>query len=116
VGCGAAELVAPPKPGDVEACAEFAGAGAEESDDEDDEAAGEEDDDAEGPDAADEATPAGVVALPDPYPVDVLRGANWLPTSSMTPSTPPVSSVIVDVSSFTSACTLHDRAEVQLRR
>jgi hypothetical protein len=69
-------------------------------------------------DAADEETaPAGVATPPDgPYPVGAPRGANWLPTSSMTPSTPPVSSVIVDVSSFTSACTRHDRAGVQRRR
>jgi hypothetical protein len=134
VGCGATDDVAPgdgageadpakpgdeadpAKPGDEAACPDVLGAAGADVVAAGAEAAPDEDDDAEEPDAGEEATPAGVVALPDPYPVGVLRGANWLPTSSMTPSTPPVSSVIVDVSSFTSACTLDDRAEVQLRR
>jgi hypothetical protein len=110
---GAAE---PAKPGDEAACPEEAGVvGADAVAAGADEFPGE--DDAEEPDAADEETAAGVAAPPDgPYPVGVLRGANWLPANSMTPSTAPVSSVIVDVSSFTSAGTRQARARVQRRR
>jgi hypothetical protein len=120
VGGGAVEAAGdtdPAKAGDEAACPEAAGAGAvaDESQDEDEDEDGA--DDAEEPDAADEeATPDGVEALPDPYPVDVLRGANELPASSMIPSTAPVSSVIVGVSSFTSACTRGGQAGVQRRR
>ena len=114
-GWGAAEVAGPAggagdaDPGEDAFCpdeAGTAGAGEDESHDGDDEA--------DEPDAADEGT--GAVAPPDPYPVDVLRGANWLPASSMTPSTAPVSSVIEGVSSFTPACTRKVSAGVQRRR
>jgi len=121
VGDGAAVVCTgeadPAKPGDDDACpAVFVGAGA--GVDESHDADGDADEDADEPDAADDETaPAGVAAPPDgPYPVDVPGGANELPASSMTPSTAPVSSVIVGVSSFTSACTASASAEVQRRR